>query len=172
MSHSFGPIVQQGYVVPDLDAALDHWLARGVGPFFVLPDHHLETEYYGKPAKIRIKAAFAASGTQQIELIEPYADSGPTVYQDFLDKHPEGGMQHIAVWCDDVPAQIDALDGSDWVLAQRYKGTHAYFDSTTHPGIMVQFMPTLERYKELFDTAEKEAESWDGVSNPVRDLGW
>ncbi|TDI61427.1 MAG: hypothetical protein E2O92_03290 [Alphaproteobacteria bacterium] len=172
MSHSFGPIVQQGYVVPDLDVALSHWVARGIGPFFVLPDHHLETEYYGTPAKIRIKAAFAASGTQQIELIEPYADSGPTVYQDYLDSHPEGGLQHVAVWCEDVPAQIERMDDADWVLAQRYKGTHAYYDHIRSPGVMIQFMPTLDRYLSLFKTAEREADNWDGATDPVRNLDW
>ena len=171
LSHSFGPIVQQGYVVPDLDAGMAHWIARGVGPFFVLPDHHLETDYYGTPASIRIKAAFAASGSQQIELIEPFPDSGPTVYQDYLDAHPQGGLQHVAVWCDDVPAQIAAMDDS-WVLAQRYKGTHAYFDTKDKPGVMIQFMPTLDRYKDLFATAEAEAKSWDGVTDPVRTLDW
>jgi hypothetical protein len=44
MSNLFGPIVQQGYVVPDLDATMAHWLARGIGPFLVFPDHQLETE--------------------------------------------------------------------------------------------------------------------------------
>jgi len=172
MSFTFGPIVQQGYVVPNLDVAMAHWIARGIGPFFVLPDHHLETEYYGTPAKIRIKAAFAASGSQQIELIEPYADSGPTVYKDYLDTHPDGGLQHVAVWCDDVPAQIVKMANSDWVLAQRYKGTHAYFDNDSHPGTMIQFMPTLDRYINLFRTAEAEAEVWDGHSDSVRYLDW
>ncbi len=33
MSVLFGPVVQQGYVVPDVELAMQHWLARGVGPF-------------------------------------------------------------------------------------------------------------------------------------------
>ena len=172
MSKLFGPVVQQGYVVPDIEAGLAHWLARGVGPFYVLMDHHLETEYYGTPANIRIKAAFAASGPQQIELIEPFADSGPTVYQDYLDRNPEGGLQHVACWCADVPAKVAELDGSDWVLAQRYKGTHAYYDHAKTPGVMVQLMPTFDNYLELFKTAEDEAATWDGVTDPIRDLGW
>ena len=29
MSTLFGPVVQQGYVVPDVEKAIAHWLARG-----------------------------------------------------------------------------------------------------------------------------------------------
>jgi hypothetical protein len=35
MSRLFGPVIQQGYGVPDIGAAMDHWLARGVGPFYI-----------------------------------------------------------------------------------------------------------------------------------------
>ena len=174
MSKLFGPVVQQGYVVPDMNKAIDHWTARGVGPFFILPDHLLDAWHYGEPTKCRIKAAFAAWGDQQIELIEPFEDSGPNVYSDFLKEHPEGGMQHVAVWCDDVDGTLEKLkeDGVDYVLAQRYKGTHAYLDMADAPGIMIQLMPTFDRYLELFRVAEAEAENWDGNTDPVRDLGW
>ena len=35
MSKLFGPVVQQGYIVSDIDEAMQHWITRGVGPFFV-----------------------------------------------------------------------------------------------------------------------------------------
>ena len=35
MSKFFGPIVQQGYVVPDIHLGIRHWLKRGIGPFFL-----------------------------------------------------------------------------------------------------------------------------------------
>ncbi len=49
MSKIFGPVVQQGYVVPDMQAALDHWIARGVGPFYLMDDIRLPSEHYGDP---------------------------------------------------------------------------------------------------------------------------
>lgn len=30
MSALFGPVIQQGYVVPDVEAAMRHWIARGI----------------------------------------------------------------------------------------------------------------------------------------------
>ena len=38
MSRIFGPVVQQGYVVPDMRKGIAHWLARGVGPFYLIED--------------------------------------------------------------------------------------------------------------------------------------
>ena len=35
MSALFGPVIQQGYVVPDIDVAIEHWVARGIGPFSI-----------------------------------------------------------------------------------------------------------------------------------------
>ncbi len=33
MSTLFGPVIQQGYVVNDIDEAMQNWLARGIGFF-------------------------------------------------------------------------------------------------------------------------------------------
>lgn len=174
MSTFFGPIVQQGYIVPDMDQAIASWVARGVGPFFILDDHVLQAEHYGKPVTTHIVAAFACSGSQQIELIQPLADSGPNVYSDYLAGHPEGGLQHVAMWCDDVDAKLAELtaQGVDYTLAQRYEGTHAYLDMADHPGVMIQLMPTFERYLDLFKVAQIEAQTWDGKTEPVRRVNW
>ncbi|MEN3952998.1 VOC family protein [Iodidimonas sp. SYSU 1G8] len=173
MSKLFGPMIQQGYIVPDLQAGMAHWLARGVGPFYVIPPFTLEAQHYGQPTECRITAAFACSGDQQIELIEPLAGSGPNIYDDYLKEHPEGGLQHLASWSDDVDAQLADLTarGVDYVLAQRYPGSHAYLDLRAAPGVMIQLMPTLQRYLDLFDVAQAEAIDWDG-SHPIRDMDW
>ena len=59
MSHSFGPCVQQGYVVPDIHAAMQHWLARGVGPFYIEEHISPDGEFDGKAFSPDISAAFA-----------------------------------------------------------------------------------------------------------------
>ena len=83
-------------------------------------------------------------------------------------------MQHVAVWSDDVDAQLEQLitEGVDYVLAQRHFGTHAYLDMPSHPGMMVQLMPKIPRYIDLFDQATQAADQWDGKSNPWRVLSW
>ncbi|MDX1580900.1 MAG: VOC family protein [Alphaproteobacteria bacterium] len=174
MSRLFGPIIQQGYVVPDLEEGMRHWLERGVGPFLVIPSVRIEGEHYGKRTETHITAAFAMSGDQQIELIQPHADSGPNIYSDFLQEHPDGGLQHVAVWSEDVDAQMAQLrdKGVRFIVGQRHYGTHAYLDIESSPGVMIQLMPTHQRYLELFERAKKEAETWDGQSDPVRVMAW
>ncbi|GEO05182.1 hypothetical protein AAE02nite_28460 [Adhaeribacter aerolatus] len=55
-----------------------------------------ETEgtYKGKPGNYTFHLYMAYSGDTLLELIQPV--SGQSIYQDFLEKHPEGGVQHIA----------------------------------------------------------------------------
>ncbi len=84
MSKLYGPMIQQGYIVPDLDAGMAHWLARGVGPWYVIPAVTIDGFHYGKPTTCHITAAFACSGDQQIELIAPLEGSGPNIYSETL----------------------------------------------------------------------------------------
>lgn len=50
--------------------------------------------YYGKPSNAESLVAMAYSGGIFIELIQPV--SGNSVFQDYLDKNPAGGIQHYA----------------------------------------------------------------------------
>ena len=174
MSKLFGPMIQQGYIVPDLEAGMAHWLARGVGPFYVIPPFTLDALHYGRPTVCRITAAFACSGDQQIELITPLEGSGPSVYSDYLDANPGGGMQHLASWCDDVDAKLAELTaaGVDHVVAQRYPGSHAYLDVPGSPGVMIQLMPTIQRYLDLYHVGMAESARWDGHTDPIRTMDW
>jgi len=173
MSLLFGPFIQQGYVVPDIDRAISHWVARGVGPFFIEEHIRPPGEYDGRPIQADLSAAFAFSGDQQIEVIQQHDDS-PTIYRDFLKGHPTGGLQHLAVWVDDIPKKLGELEatGHPFRVRQRYGDAHAYVDSVEQPGLMVQLMARIELMTELFDAIEQASKSWDGVSAPLRKIDW
>ena len=53
-----------------------------------------EGTWYGKPSNAESLVAMAYSGGTFIELIQPI--SGNSIFQDYLDKNPAGGIQHIA----------------------------------------------------------------------------
>ncbi|MBM4382541.1 MAG: VOC family protein [Deltaproteobacteria bacterium] len=172
MSKRFGPIVQQGYVVPDIDAAMRHWLARGVGPFFLEHLRGMDAVVDGARVKTELKAAFAYSGDQQIEVIQPLGTT-PTIYSEYLAAHPEGGLQHLAFWCDDVAAKVAALEASgSFRLRQAYGDAHAYLDSTEQPGVMIQLMARTAGMDGLFAIIRTAAEGWDGATDPVRKIDW
>jgi hypothetical protein len=129
----------------------------------VIAPFELEAVHYGEPTEVHITAAFACSGDQQIELIEPMADTGPNIYSDFLRENPQGGLQHLAAWSNDVDAKLDELAAQeiDCVLAQRCPGSHAYLDMRASPGVMMQLMPATPRYPGLFNASKEAAETWD-----------
>jgi len=173
MSKRFGPIVQQGYVVPDIDAAMRHWIARGVGPFFIEHLRDLDALVDGARVKTELKAAFAYSGDQQIEVIQPLGDRA-TIYSEYLRDHPGGGLQHLAFWCEDVPEKLAGLEksGARFRLRQAYGDAHAYLDSEEEPGVMIQLMARTPRMEGLFAIIRAAAERWDGVTDPVRKIDW
>ena len=95
MSRIFGAIIQNGYVVHDIQAAMRHWIeVLGVGPWFyverlLVPDF----TYKGQPSPVHISLALANSGPLQVELIQQRNDA-PSLYRDFLNAGHEG-LQHI-----------------------------------------------------------------------------
>lgn len=173
MSVLFGPVVQQGYVVPDIQAAMRHWIARGVGPFFIEHLREYPGVHGGAEATFDLDAAFAFSGGQQIEVIQPLGTS-PSIYRSYLESHPGGGLQHLAVWVDDIAEKLDALaaGGHRYEVVQSYGDRHAYLDSVESPGVMVQLMSRNPTNVELFRVIEEASRSWDGVTRPVREIDW
>jgi len=173
MSVLFGPVVQQGYVVPDIQAAMAHWLARGVGPFFMETLRGYPAEVDAESATVDLTAAFAFSGDQQIEVIQP-DDDQPTIYREFLEQNPAGGLQHLAVWVDHIQTKLDELAaaGHGYRVRQQYGDRHAYIDSVESPGVMIQLMARNDTIDELFRIIRRSADTWDGRSRPIREIDW
>jgi len=173
MSTLFGPFIQQGYVVPDVRQAIKHWLARGVGPFFIEELRDYPALVDGEDVQLDITAAFAYAGDQQIEVIQ--CDTPvPNIYREFLADHPSGGLHHVAVWVDDMMQAFDQIISADgqYQVRQQYGDRHAYLDSVDMPGVMIQLMVREERVLELFRIIREGADTWDGLSYPIRRIHW
>src|ERR687888_391518 len=86
MSRIFGDLIQNGYVVRDIEAAMRHWIeVLGVGPWFYI--EHLavpDFTYKGQPSPVDVSLALANSGPLQVELIQQRNDA-PSLYRDFLN---------------------------------------------------------------------------------------
>ena len=53
-----------------------------------------EGTHYGEPSDAESLVTMAYTGETFIELIQPL--SGRSIFQDYLDKNPSGGVHHIA----------------------------------------------------------------------------
>jgi len=88
--------------------------------------------YYGKPSKASSLVSIAYNAGTFLELIEPV--SGPSIFQDYLDKNPGGGVHHIAY-------TTPAADLNQFISEMMTKG----FDVVTsvdHPIARIVFFDT------------------------------
>jgi hypothetical protein len=175
MSRIFGDVSQNGYVVRDVRAAMDHWVrVMGVGPWFFFEDVKVEDfRYRGLPSEMTMSVALANSGKLQIELIQTTNDA-PSMYRDFLAAGHEG-LQHMCYWTTEFQAVYDKALSLGYVVGQEGKiggerGRFAYLDTEAHPGTVIEISDISGPKKMLFDLVRQSAEGWDG-SDPIRTLG-
>ena len=98
MSRFFGPVRQAGYVVRDIEAAMDYWSRElGIGPWFYNPRVPIVNyRYRGEAYEPHNSVALANSGFVQVELIQTRNDV-PSMYRDFLAAGNTGqiGRAHV-----------------------------------------------------------------------------
>lgn len=89
---------QIAWVVKDLAASQKFFTdTMGIGGFSspeIIRLQDFGGTYYGEPCAAESLVSLAYSGGTFIELIQPI--SGRSIFLDFLDKNPEGGVHHIA----------------------------------------------------------------------------
>ena len=165
-----GPIRQVGYVVPDLDAAADRWVAElGVGPWLTLRDMTLEgLTFRGEPVAPTISIALAQSGELQLELIAQH-DDVPSPYSEFLAAGRDGPHHH-AWWAEDMDAVLHGSDPEP-IYGGDMGGTRfVYFDGV-HPSTWTEVMELNDMTRWMAGEVRTAAEDWDGTTDPVRSLG-
>ncbi|KPF85670.1 hypothetical protein IP70_11015 [alpha proteobacterium AAP38] len=172
MSRIFGPIMQNGFVVRDLDAAMRHWVeVLGVGPFYVLPRvAFAETTYRGQSVDIEMAVATAYSGDLQIELVQQL-NSAPSVYRAFLDAGRQG-LHHVGVASADYAADLARATAHGLTIAQGGRTQadtgFAYFDNEgAFPGTMVELFEATPALMKFFAKVQAASRDWDG-HDPIR----
>jgi hypothetical protein len=174
MSRLFGPIRQNGYVVKDIRAALDHWVeVLGVGPWFYFDRVKVDWfRHRGAPSDLQVSIALANSGDLQIELIQQRNDA-PSMYREFLAAGREG-LQHVAYWTKDYQALYDRALSLGYTVGQEgqiggEQGRFVYFDTEQHPGTVLELSDISGPKGAFFDLVRQAAAAWDG-SDPIRAL--
>lgn len=171
MSRFLGPIRQLGFVVPDIEAAMDHWSrVMGVGPFFYNPRVPIEDYIYdGAPYTPHNSVALANAGYVQVELIQCRNDV-PSMYRDFV-RAGHSGLQHTAYWTEHYDRDLARMEAEGFRVRMSGKvgadGRFAYFDREAHPGTVIELSEVKGPKGRMFDVIREASDGWDG-SDPVR----
>ena len=168
-----GPVRQNAYLVPDLQAAIEQWLTLGIGPWIVLRSFaQVDSVYRGRATAPVVSIAFANSGELQIELIQQ-EDESPSVYKEFTDSG-RVGFHHVAFWSEDFDATIAAATAAGWPVVHHGSGggvaKFAYVDAGGFTSTVIEVMELNETTKWMTTMVREASQDWDG-SDPVRALG-
>lgn len=174
MSQQYSAIRQIGYVVKDIEKAMEHWSrVLGVGPWYYREDATPTTfTYYGeasRPPKLSI--ALANSGFVQIELIQQ-RDETPSLYLDSLKASGECA-QHIAYWTEDQFDELRAkliadgyVEGHAGQMGQR--GRFTYLVHQDLPSAIIELSELQGGKGEYFKVVAAAAQTWDGEQSVIR----
>jgi methylmalonyl-CoA/ethylmalonyl-CoA epimerase len=168
-----GHMDQLGYVVPDIDQAIQHWLGvLGIGPWFMMRDVAIEGAYEGDaPTTIGMTVAFSYVGDNQIELIQPLGDV-PSPYKTFADTHGGNGLHHIARFTDDYDGDLARIRDAQAPMRifEAWAGPMklAYIEGDRPGGAVLELLGASFMW-DTFKQMHEAVKTWDGT-DPVRDL--
>lgn len=167
-----GGIAQTAFVVEDLHASVDRFIAdMKAGPFFIL-DHFLVPgqSYRGTESTADITIAMGFAGHMLIELIQPL-DNNPSVYKETIEKRGYG-FHHFGIACADVDAASLDYQSRGYHEAFRASvptgGEVVYLDNGTGAQWgFLELLPVTPGMDETFTRFWNASQGWDG-SDPVR----
>jgi len=172
MSRFFGEIRQVAYLVPDIEAAMDHWSrVLGVGPWYYNPRVPIRHYHYrGQNYEPHNSVALANAGGLQIELLQTRNDV-PSMYRDFL-RAGHQGVQHVAYWTEHFDADLARAQAAGFEVCMGGEvgenGRFVYFeDRSTLPGTTIELSEVAGPKGKLFRLIREAAIDWDGT-DPVR----
>ena len=159
-------IIQNAYVVNDVDEAIERWHRMwGTGPFIVRRHIVMETvRYRGAPATLDITAAFVQAGPLQIEFICQH-DDRPSCFRDAFAPGQQG-LHHVAMMPTDYAATVAHFTALGYPVATELRtrsGRGASFvDTRPLLGHMVEVYPASEGLMALYGMVASAAANWDG----------
>lgn len=174
MRRIFGPVMQNAFVVHDLERAIDHWTrTMGVGPFFLFEQISFrDLVFRGRAvAPMNMTVAIAYWDDLQIELIHQH-DDAPSIYTEFAGACGSG-MHHMGVMsrCRDADLAELARLGVQPVLQGSTPGMKfAYLATDQHPGAMIELIEATPNARAFFASMREAARLWDGQT-PIRRVG-
>ena len=158
-------IIQNAYVVNDIDQAIERWHGLwGIGPFFVR--RHIvfsSVVYRGAPASIDMSAAYVQAGPIQVELVTQH-NNAPSAFRDVFAPGSEG-LHHVAVLPENYDTLISHYTGLGYPVAAEVRTAGgrgaAFVDTRPMLGHMMEVYVPGDGIVALYRDVAAAAASWD-----------
>jgi methylmalonyl-CoA/ethylmalonyl-CoA epimerase len=144
-------LTQIAWVVKDIETTLRFFQdVMGIKNFSKVDTIRVKefgATYYGEPSNAESLVALAYTGGIFIELIQPL--SGNSIFQDYIDKNPAGGIQHFAYSTpvDKLNKIISEFSDKGFPVISSFDHPIAkivFFDTTKEIGVMTEIMGITE----------------------------
>jgi len=149
---------QIAWVVKDINAAKrffqDVMGISNLSNVVTIRVKEFDATYYGKPSDAESLVSQAYSGGTFIELIQPL--SGPSVFKDYIDKNPAGGVQHVAyrIPVADLDKVISQFADKGFPVISSFDTPIAkivFFDTYKEIGVMTEIMGITKEGEEAIE---------------------
>ena len=166
-----GPIRQIGYVVTDLERAMQSWVELGVAPWFVIRGLPMRALYRGEPCQTTLSLALSNRGDLQVELIKQ-EDDAASIFTEFVGSSGPGYHQ-LAYWTEEFNETMDAVADAGWPVVwsggEGFGVRFAYVEPPNSPATVVEISELTDATVASSTFIRDAAASWDG-SDPIREL--
>jgi len=158
-------VIQNAYVVNDIDEAIERWHALwGIGPFFVR--RHIamaHVRYRGSASQIDISAVYVQAGPVQVELVQQHCDT-PSAFRDMYAAGSEG-FHHVAMQPMDYQQLMDHYAARGFAVATEVRTAGgrgaAFIDTRPLLGHMTEVYMAREGTLALYRMVAEGAAHWD-----------
>ena len=167
-----GPVKQWGYLVKDLDQAMDSWINQlGIGPWWGYRNVAAQAVVDGQSSDITMNVGLAYHQGMQIELIQQTNDANSPYSYFFRDSDDAQVLQQIAYMVADVDEAIAQCQARGMHEVGRIlpapELAYVYMSSPALQGIAIELMPHDQGFLDEYARCAAEAAEWDG-SDPYR----
>lgn len=166
----FGPIMQWGFLVKDIEAAMRSWVEHfGVGPWWGYRNVRLQSDFRGARTEVHMHVGLAYQNGVQIELIQQLNDviSPYRFFHDTASAQALHQLSYIVPDLDAALARAAAAGLREHGVMRNDFARYVYLDHPAMNGLVVELMQSDPDYVASCAACAAEAASWDG-SNPYR----
>ncbi|MGH2666394.1 VOC family protein [Flavobacterium sp.] len=156
---------QIAWVVKDVEKSKNFFQkmlgVANFSPTFTTRFKEYDGTYYGEPSDAENLVAMTYSGGTFIELIQPL--SGKSIFKDYIDNNPTGGVQHIAYSTPvaNLDKVISDFENNGFTVVSSFDTPIAkivFFDTRNEIGVFTEIMGITEEGEAAVEKMKIEME--------------